>query len=155
MKALIFTSKDHQLSVTEIEKPIPKKGEVLIKLSYAALNHLDLWIWKEQVSTVPVILGSDGCGLVVELGDDVQHDWLNKEVIVNPGLYWGSNENIHSEDFQILGYPTNGTFAEYLAIPVEYVYEKPRHLSLEEAATLPMAGVTAARILFSKARITA
>lgn len=154
MKALVFTSKDEQLLVTEIEKPAPKKGEVLIKLSYASLNHLDLLIWKEQVSPVPVILGSDGSGTVVELGEGVEKGWLNKEVIVNPGLNWGSNENIHGDDFQILGYPVNGTFAEYLAIPVEYVYEKPPHLSLEEAATLPMAGVTAARILFSKARIT-
>lgn len=154
MKALLFTSKDDQLLVTETEKPTPKRGEVLIKLSYAALNHLDLWIWKEQVSPVPVILGSDGCGTVVELGHDVKHDWLNKQVIVNPGLYWGTNEHIHSGDFQILGYPTNGTFAEYLAIPEEYVYEKPHHLSVEEAAALPLGGVTAARILFSKAQIT-
>lgn len=153
MKALIF-SKEQPLRVTETEKPAPKKGELLIKLSYAALNHLDLWIWKEQSPSSPVIPGSDGSGVVEEVGEGVTNTWLNKEVIVNPGLYWGTNEKVQSDDFEILGYPTNGTFAEYIAVPADHVYEKPGHLSLEEAAALPMGGVTAYRSLFSKAQIT-
>ena len=153
MKALSLVSKQ-MLNVAETAKPAPGKGEVLIKISYAALNHLDLWIWKEKEPSTPVILGSDGSGVVAEVGEGVPANWLNKEVIVNPGLYWGDDERVQADEFQILGYPTNGTFAEYMVIPVNYVYEKPGHLSLEEAAALPLAGVTAARALFYKARIT-
>ena len=48
MKALVLASKQ-MLTGTETTKPTPGKGEVLIKIWYAALNHLDLWIWKEKV----------------------------------------------------------------------------------------------------------
>jgi len=119
-----------------------------------SLNHLDLWIWKEQSLSDPVILGSDGSGIVISVGKNVSNDLVGKKVIINPSLYWGTNENIYGKDYQILGNPTNGTFAEYIVIQHEYVYEKPIHLSLKEAAAIPMAALTAYRALFTKAKAT-
>jgi len=153
MKAVLFRSKDEPLQVIEVETPTPGEGEVLVSLKYAALNHLDLWIWKEQILERPVISGSDGSGLVSAVGNGVDNSWIGKEVIINPGLYWGNNEKTFSSAFQILGKPTNGTFAEYIVIPQEYIYEKPSHLSLREAAALPLAALTAYRALFTKAQI--
>ena len=49
MKAVQFLSKDLPLEVKEVPTPVPAQGEVLIKLCYAAFNHLDLWIWQEKV----------------------------------------------------------------------------------------------------------
>jgi zinc-binding alcohol dehydrogenase/oxidoreductase len=154
MKAVIFQSKGQPLEIREIEAPLPLEGEVLIRLSYASLNHLDLWIWKEQSLMKPVISGSDGSGNVSAVGKGVDSCLIGKEVIINPSLYWGTNEKMFGEEYQILGNPTNGTFAEYIVIPQEYMYEKPAHLSLKEAAAIPMAALTAYRALFTKAQVT-
>jgi zinc-binding alcohol dehydrogenase/oxidoreductase len=154
MKAIIFQSKDRPLELSEVETPSPLEGDVLIRLSYASLNHLDLWIWKEQSLESPVISGSDGSGIVSAVGKGVDSSLIGKEVIINPSLYWGTNEKIFGEQYQILGNPTNGTFAEYIVVPQEYVYEKPAHLSLKEAAAIPMAALTAYRALFTKAQVT-
>jgi zinc-binding alcohol dehydrogenase/oxidoreductase len=154
MKALVFQSKDEPLKLREVPKPLPGINEVLVELKYAALNHLDLWIWKEQSLPQPVILGSDGSGIVTAVGTNVDANLIEKEVIINPSLYWGANEGMFGEDYQILGNPTNGTFAEFMVIPQEYVHEKPVHLSLKEAAAIPMAALTAYRALFTKAQAT-
>lgn len=155
MQAIVFHSKDEPLQVKEVEVPVPGKGEVLIRLRYAALNHLDLWIWEEQVLQHRVIPGADGSGRVDAVGEGVDAGWIGKEVIINPSLYWGPNEKMYSDDYQILGNPTNGTFAQYIVLPQEYVYEKPAHLTAKEAAALPLAALTAYRALFTKAQLTA
>jgi zinc-binding alcohol dehydrogenase/oxidoreductase len=153
MKALVLHSEKEKLMIREMPAPVPGKDEVVIALKYAALNHLDIWIWKEQSPAEPVILGSDGSGVVHAIGDGVDRGLIGREVVINPALYWGPAQNVQSEDFQILGSPTNGTFAEFIVIRREYVYEKPKHLSLKEAAALPLAGLTAYRALFTKAGI--
>jgi zinc-binding alcohol dehydrogenase/oxidoreductase len=154
MKAVLFQLKDQPLEIRAVETPSPSEGEVLIRLSYASLNHLDLWIWKEQSLANPVIPGSDGSGIVCAIGKGADHGLIGREVIINPSLYWGANENMFGEDYQILGNPTNGTFAEFIVIPQEYVYEKPVHLSLKQAAAIPLAALTAYRALFTKAQVT-
>ena len=153
MKAVQFLSKDLPLEVKEVPTPVPAQGEVLIKLSYAAFNHLDLWIWQEKVLEKAVVSGADGSGVVESVGHGVDKSIVGKEVIINPGLYWGEDERVTGPNFQILGNPTNGTFAEYITIPREYVFEKPAHLTLEEAAALPRAALTAYRALFTKANL--
>lgn len=154
MKAIVFHSKEKGPMITTVPAPLPGKGEVLVQLRYAALNHLDLWIWHEQVLKSQVISGSDGSGMVKEVGQGVDVSLIGQEVIINPSLYWGENELIPDPCFEILGEPTNGTFAEYVVVPQEYIYEKPAHLTLKEAAALPLAALTAYRALFTKARAT-
>lgn len=153
MKAVVFRSKEQPLTIKEVPKPTPGKGELLIRLEYAALNHLDLWRWKEDTLEQPVIPGSDGSGTVVGTGEGVRPEWLGKEVVINPSLHWGNDEAIFGDRYEILGNPTNGTFAEYITMPVSYVYEKPLHLTLKQAAALPLAGLTAYRALFTKAKL--
>jgi NADPH:quinone reductase-like Zn-dependent oxidoreductase len=153
MKAIVFQSKDQPLQIKEMQKPVPGKGELLIRLHYAALNHLDLWIWKEEILEKPVIPGSDGSGVVVDGGEGVDRGWVGKEVIINPSLYWGDNENVYSDKYEILGNPANGTFAEYITISLDCVHEKPSHLSLKQAAAVPLAALTAYRALFTKAQL--
>jgi NADPH:quinone reductase-like Zn-dependent oxidoreductase len=77
----------------------------------------------------------------------VDPSWKGKEVIINPAINWGSNQAAQSKSFEVLGVPRNGTLAEYLVIPANRLVEKPTHLSWEEAAALPLAGVTAFRAL--------
>lgn len=154
MKAVVFKTKGEGPVIKDVSVPKPAKGQVLVQLRYAALNHLDLWIWKEQTLDKEVVSGSDGSGLVCAVGEDVDASIIEKEVIVNPSLYWGDNEAVQGDDFEILGQPTNGTFAEFVVINQEYVCERPRHLNLKQAAALPLAALTAYRALFTKAKLT-
>ena len=155
MKAALFKGKDLPLSVEEFNKPKPVKDQVLIRMKYAALNHRDLWLMREQSQHFPngVVLGSDGAGIIEAVGEDADPLRMGSEVVINPSLDWGSNPIVQGNSFRILGFPDHGTFAEYLVISEKYVFEKPEHLSFEESSAVPLAGLTAYRALFSKARL--
>ena len=157
MKAALFKGKDLPLLVEEYKKPKPVKDQVLIKLKYAALNHRDLWLMQEQTQPFPqgIVLGSDGAGIVEDVGEDADPLLVGAEVVINPSLDWGNNPVVQGDAFRILGFPDNGTFAEYIAISRKYIFEKPEHLSFEEAAAAPLSGLTAYRALFTKARLRA
>lgn len=157
MRAAVFKGKDLPLTVEEYKTPRPVKDQVLIRLKYAALNHRDLWLVQEQAQHFPqgIILGSDGCGIVEDVGEDADPLLVGAEVVINPSLDWGKNPIVQGDSFRILGFPDNGTFAEYIVIPKTYIHEKPEHLSFEEAAAVPLSGLTAYRALFTKARLRA
>lgn len=154
MKAVVLSEKLAPLRIEEVQKPKPQPGEVLVKISASAFNHRDLWIQKGQYAGLkfPIVLGSDGCGVVEAVGENVSQQLIGSEVIINPSLGWGNDERVQSKQYKILGLPDNGTFAEYVALPSNNVFPKPGHLSHEEAAALPLAGLTAWRALFSRAK---
>ncbi|MEM8895564.1 MAG: NAD(P)-dependent alcohol dehydrogenase [Bacteroidota bacterium] len=157
MKALTLSLVDSKPSInlSEKAKPSPEAGEVLVKIHAAALNRRDYWI---SVGMYPglqdgVSLGSDGSGIVEEVGEDVDEAWLNRKVCVNPNIGWGDDPVVQQKTYSILGMPSDGTLAEYLTVPVDRLVEVPSHLTLEEAAAYPLAGLTAYRALFTKAQI--
>jgi zinc-binding alcohol dehydrogenase/oxidoreductase len=155
MRAVFFKGKDQPLVIQQIKKFKPVKDQVLIRLHNAALNHRDLWTWREQ--TLPgsegIILGSDGSGIIEDVGEDADTLLIGSEVIINPSLDWGSNSVVQGNTFRILGFPDNGTFSDYIVISKKYVFEKPEHLNFAESAAVPLSGLTAYRALFSKARL--
>jgi zinc-binding alcohol dehydrogenase/oxidoreductase len=155
MKAALFRGKNSPLHIEEAAKPKPVKDQVLVKMKYAALNHRDLWLMQEESQHYPqgIILGSDGCGIVEDVGEDADPLLAGAEVVINPSLDWGNNPLVQGDSFSILGFPSQGTFAEYLVISKKYIFEKPDHLSFEESAAVPLAGLTAYRALFTKARL--
>jgi zinc-binding alcohol dehydrogenase/oxidoreductase len=155
MRAAIFKGKGSSLQVEVVKKPKPVKDQVLIRIRHAALNHRDLWLMEEQSGSFPegIILGSDGCGIVEEVGEDADPLLIGAEVVINPSLDWGNNPVVQAPAFRILGFPDNGTFAEYLAISKKYIFQKPEHLSLHESAAVPLSALTAYRALFTKARL--
>lgn len=157
MRAVLFKGKDIPLAVEETKKPKPVKDQVLIKLNYAALNHRDIWVVTEQTQQFPngIILGSDGAGVIEDVGEDADPFLVGAEVIINPSLDWGNNPIVQGDSFRILGFPDHGTFAEYIVISKKYIFEKPEHLSFAESAAIPLSALTAYRALFSKARLRA
>jgi zinc-binding alcohol dehydrogenase/oxidoreductase len=70
MKASFFTRPGAPLEIREIKKPKPIKDQVLVRLHNAALNHRDLWIQKEQRFPDGMVLGSDGSGVIEDVGED-------------------------------------------------------------------------------------
>lgn len=157
MKAIVLreTGNYRSLKPEDVEFPVLSGTEALVRMKASALNHRDLWIVKGLYADIklPVILGSDGAGIVHSVGNEMHQAWVGRAVVINPGLYWGENERVQQPAFRILGMPDNGTFAEYVAVPVINLYPKPEHLSWEEAAALPLAGLTAYRALFTQGRL--
>src|ERR1700743_2098927 len=141
MKALVLTGKNEPLVLSEVPDCKAGPGEAVVRVHAAALNHRDVWIQKGQYAGLkfPVVPGSDGAGVVVE----ATPSWIGKEVIINPSLNWGDHTSHQNPGYHILGLPEAGTLAEYVKVPLENLIEKPAHLSFEEAAALPVAGVTA------------
>lgn len=156
MKAAVLTAVNH-LELEERPRPMAGPGEVVIHLKAAALNHRDLWIKSGQYAGLkyPVILGSDGAGVVVDVGDGVDAGWMDREVIINPGFDWGHDPKGQEPRFSILGLPKDGTFAEFIHVPASQVAAKPSHLTWEEAAALPLAGLTAYRAVFTRGQLKA
>lgn len=155
MKAIVLEAADQPLIYKDVEKPKPGFGEVLVEIKAAALNRRDWWITRGKYAGIkyPSILGSDGSGIVAEAGPDVDQSWIGKEVIINPSTNWGDHPDYQQKDFKILGLPENGTFADFVKIGAEYLYPKPSHLTFEQAAAIPLAGLTAYRALFTKGKL--
>lgn len=146
MKALVYTAKNTPLSYQDFDLPAPTEGEIVVNLKAAALNHRDNWITKGMYPGIQenVILGSDGAG---ETG--------GREVILNPNIGWGDNQRFPASTYHMLGMPTNGTFAELIIVAADRAVDKPAHLTLEQAAALPLGGLTAYRVLFSRCKTMA
>jgi len=124
-------------SVSDVTEPQVGAGQVKIRLKTAGLNRRDLKAPKGRSGDDPaVILGSDGAGVVEELGSGVTNVQAGDEVIVNPSLGWEANSPALPDGFDVLGIPDDGTFAEKLCVAAEQVEIKPAHLSWEEAGVL-------------------
>ncbi|GIV44519.1 MAG: alcohol dehydrogenase [Bacteroidia bacterium] len=152
MKAAVLEGVHQPIQIKDVPIPDLSAHQALVKLKACALNHRDWWIQKGLYAGLkfPIILGSDGAGVVVKVANPEHEHWLNQEVMINPSLGWGDNERVQSSDYRILGLPEDGTFAEYVAVPVKNIVKKPSYLSWEEAAALPLAGLTAYRALFTR-----
>lgn len=146
MYAQVLQSLKTPLAGEDRSDPKPNNGEVVIQLKAAALNRRDYWITQGMYPGIqlPVVLGSDGAGTLD-----------NQEVIVNPGWDWGDRNAAQADEFRILGMPDDGTFASHVVAPKQYVHPKPSHLSWQEAAALPLAGLTAYRAVFTQGKLQA
>lgn len=130
--------------------PVAGPGQVLVELRAAAVNRRDALVraggGPAYRFPLPLVLGSDGAGVRRDTGE---------AVIILPALDWGPSEHVAGPAFRILGGPDDGTYAELVAVPEANVLPKPRGLSWEEAAALPLAALTAYRALFTMARLRA
>lgn len=157
MQAIVLEGLHQPMKLKQVPTPTLAGPEALVQVHAAALNHRDLWIQQGQYAGIkyPAILGSDGAGVVTDIGTNVDPSWVGKEVIINPSHHWGDNPKAQGKAFKILGLPEAGTFAQYVKVPAQYLTEKPAHLSFGEAAALPLAGLTAYRSLFTRAGLVA
>lgn len=146
MKALVLNAFETYPQPSELQLPVLKAGEVEVEVLAAGLNRRDYYITKGLYPGVsfPVVLGSDVCGLLN--GD---------EVVINPNINWGPDEQVQGPEYHILGMPSWGGLAEYVQVQKDRIYPKPVHLSSTEAAALPLAGLTAYRALFIRGRLQA
>jgi NADPH:quinone reductase-like Zn-dependent oxidoreductase len=139
--------------------PHPGPGQVRLRMSAAALNYRDLLVpqrgYGSRMQDLPLIMLSDGVGVVDEIGEGVtavrEGDRLCP-LFFQSWLAGAPNEQRLSRS---LGVEMDGTMAEFMVLDAAGVAAAPPHLSDEEAASLPTAGVTAWRALVSEGRVKA
>ncbi|MGY4691743.1 zinc-dependent alcohol dehydrogenase family protein [Salibacterium sp. K-3] len=136
-------SVDHLHMVTE-DIPKARRGEVLVRVKASSLNYRDLAMLKAQYpggmhpELVPL---SDGAGEIVEVGEGVRRFQVGDRVAGNFMKEWFSGRR--PSYIEPYGSHSDGWLTEYKVINPELLVEVPDHLTFEQAATLPCAGVTA------------
>jgi NADPH:quinone reductase-like Zn-dependent oxidoreductase len=108
---------------------------------------------------MPHILGSDISGVVQEVGEAVSAVAPGEEVVLQPGLSCGCLRCREGRDnecgqYRILGYQVDGGYTEQLTVPAENILPKPKSLSFEEAASVPLVFLTAWHMLVERARLS-
>ncbi|QDJ58865.1 NADP-dependent oxidoreductase [Weissella hellenica] len=126
-----------QFEVTEIDKPVLKKDEVLVKNVASSINPIDYKARQGLLQSMfhwqfPVVLGWDVAGEIVAVGDKVTEFKIGDKVFARP-------------DIDPIG--RNGSYAEYTAVKDDKLALKPENISFEEAAAVPLAGLTALQML--------
>src|SRR5271154_3460789 len=160
MKAAVLHELKHPLSFEEVAEPKPDANEVLIEVEGCGLCHSDLHVadgdWPQivPITKMPLILGHEIAGRVVEKGPGVNHLGIGDRVGV-PWVHWTcgecefcleGNENLCSSQ-KITGVTEDGGYAEYVKAPASHALKIPGGLSSVEAAPLFCAGVTVYRAL--------
>lgn len=149
-----FVHKGTLTYITDMPQPKLDDDEVRVQLVTAGLNRRDLYIPDRRGDVNdPLIIGSDGAGIVMELGKNVKHWNIGDEIIINPSLRWKENTSVPPSDFDILGMPDHGTFAEQVTINPDQLEEKPDNYSWEEAGVLGLAALTGYRAMFTQGQL--
>jgi NADPH:quinone reductase-like Zn-dependent oxidoreductase len=145
-----------KLHLEEFATPEAGPGEILVAVRRAAFNRRDVFITQGLYPGIvfPVIPGSDGCGVVVAHGAGATGPPAGASVVINPMFGWGDNPRVWRTDSTLLGMPRHGTFAEYVTAPAENVHPKPARLSDDQAAAIPLGGLTAYRAVFTRGGCT-
>ena len=133
------------LVAVERPEPEPRPGEVLLRMRAAALNARDLQIVLGYYPTSrrPLVPLCDGVGEVVGLGDGVTRVGIGERVAVVIAPRWVSGPRTHENWAETVGAELDGTLRAQMTVAAEGVVRVPEHLSDEEAAAIPAAGVTA------------
>lgn len=135
MKAIVlekFGGVEH-LKMEKLPEPLPKEGEVRIRISCAGFNPVDYKTRRgDYGGKLPVILGADCSGVVDLVGPGVHTISVGDEVVA-----------------MAFGQTSNGSYAEYVCLPTYFVAKKPKRLSFAQAASFPLISLTAYRALIA------
>jgi NADPH:quinone reductase-like Zn-dependent oxidoreductase len=147
-------------ALTRVERPNPKPGhrQVLVKVAACSLNFRDLGIVRgtyRMPSKENVIPLSDGAGEVVETGAGVTRVKVGDKVAGNFFSRWPGGEPPPDVQMTALGGAMDGMLAEHVVLEEEGTVKIPAHLSLEEGAALPCAGVTVWHAMMEHGRMIA
>ena len=147
-------------ALIKLERPMPKpaRRQVLVKVLACSLNYRDLAIARGTYrlpvrdNIVPL---SDGAGEVIEVGDGVGSVKPGDKVAGNFFQRWSAGEPGPDTHQSALGGGIDGMLAEYVVLEEEGTVKLPEHLSIEEGAALPCAGVTVWHTMIEHARLIA
>ncbi len=144
------------LVLTERPEPVPGPFDAVVRVRAASLNYRDLVLIRGTYDPnlrLPIVPLSDAAGEVVAVGPEVTRVKPGDRVCLSYVQDWVAGEPVPSLVARRLGGPTDGVLAEYVKVPEHGLVHAPTHLSDVEAATLPIAAVTAWHLLFEVGRV--
>lgn len=165
MRALAFEAHGplDNVRLLDVPRPGPGPGEVLLEIRAAALNRLDLWVvegWPGLKLKLPHILGSDGAGVVAEVGPHVGRFGPGDRVAINPTIcndptdfFARQGRDNMCDDFAIFGEHVDGFFAEYAVVPQRNLLSLPDEVPFETAAAASLVFVTAWHSLITRGHL--
>lgn len=144
MKAIGFNHYGSAQELQMIDLPVPQPGDhqVVVKLKATSINPID---WKTRQGYLqkmfawefPIVVGWDAAGIITEVGQHVTAWQVGDEVLARPAT------------------TPRGTYAEYTLVDQDLLARKPQNISFDQAAALPLAGLTAWQALFEAGKLTA
>lgn len=149
------------LKYEDAPDPAPAPGRVIVGVRACALNHLDLWQRRglERVRIpLPHISGADVSGEIVDGGGAFER---GTRVMLQPGLSCGacamctSDRDNECPSYSVLGYMSDGGYAERVSVPVENVIPIPPHVDFVPAAAFPLTFLTAWHMLITRGGLSA
>jgi len=150
------------LRYEEVPDPEPDSDEALVRVKACALNHLDVWARNGLPNVtikMPHISGSDISGVVESVPPEEAGFKIGDEVVVNPGVGCGrcdrclAGRDDQCSNYKIIGYGTDGGYAELVKVRRTHLVRKPGGMTFEEAASFPLVFETAYHMLVTKARV--
>jgi 2-desacetyl-2-hydroxyethyl bacteriochlorophyllide A dehydrogenase len=166
MKAVVFHEHGDpaKLVYQEVPTPRPDEDEVLVQVKACSINHVDILVRQgipAYKTAFPHISGCDVAGIVEAVGKNVTGITPGEKVFVAPGLscfrcaYCLSGQDNMCITYKILGAHTNGGYAEFVKVPAINVLTMPSSLGFEDAASFPLAFLTAWHMLITRADLKA
>lgn len=148
------------LSYEEAPKPKHGFGEALVRVKAASINHIDLWVEKGTYykPELPHIPGSDAAGIVEEVKDG-DPALIGRKVMAYPTLacfhckFCIEGSHNLCNNYRTLGAHVDGSYSEYVTVPVKNLIAIPERLKFEEAAAIPLTFTTAYHMLVDRAKI--
>ena len=150
------------LEIADLPMPKADAAQVIVRMKACGMNHLDTWIRRGLPGVtfpLPMVLGSDGAGVIESVGAAVSGLRAGDRVFVAPGFSCGRCAECTSgweplcKDYGMFGEHRDGTQAEYMALPAANVLPLPDGLSFEEGAAFPLVFMTAWHMLVARAQV--
>ncbi|WP_445457383.1 NADP-dependent oxidoreductase [Flavobacterium sp. HNIBRBA15423] len=133
-------SKEDKLQLVEVAEPVINENDVLVQVHSASINPLDVKLKSGEFKLLlpykfPLILGHDVAGIITKVGSKVSRFKVGDEIFARPS------------DFKI------GAFAEYISIHENDIALKPKNISMEQAASIPLVALTVWQAFVEKAKL--
>lgn len=148
------------LELINSKEPECKDSLVKVKIKACAINHLDIWVRRGfKGIELPLILGSDASGVIIEVGSNVREFKVGDDVVIQPGVFNQSCNMVKrglenfSTSYGILGETQNGVQSEIVVLNEENIFLKPTHLSYEESSSMQLVFMTAYQMIVNRANL--
>ncbi|ENN92268.1 zinc-binding dehydrogenase [Bartonella bovis] len=157
---------ERQLEITDIAPPpLPSPGEVTVCIKAVALNHIDVWGWRGMAFAkrkMPLIIGAEASGEIVQLGDGVENLQLGQIVSIYGAQTCGlckacreGRDNLCSDVKGVYGFHLDGFACELVNLPARLLVPAPLECDAIKAAVAPITFGTVEHMLFDNAKLQA
>ena len=150
------------LKYDSLDEPVCNSNSIKVKIKASALNHLDIWV-RNGIPGIniplPLIMGSDASGEIIEIGSNVNKFNIGDNIVVQPGTFaddckyvLDGKEN-YSYSYGILGETENGVQSEFAILEPKNIHSMSNHLTFEEAASMQLVFMTSYQMLVKRAKL--